>query len=447
MSVLLRLRPRHWSRETRLLVVTIVLSVSVLLLLARFRFPSQEPLQLPAQPLQRLAARAAFDDLSAAVMRASDRVRPSLFVVMLSSPEPEARRSFSLAEVLRHDRDVPVQRLAVAYRFRPTHALVMTTAPAAAFGRDAVRGTSLRARDELRGVTVLQTEAAGGDWQALATSSPVAPQYLLVAEATPAGVMVRPLFGASADRFESPQWDAPLLALGQDVRAPHGSLVFSLDGAFVGAVTTENGPTAIVPADALTAAANRLLSTPPRPLATFGLRLQALDPALAAATGTTAGVMISAVQADGPSAGLLRPGDVLRTANGESLTAPDTALLTLAALDPSRACRFDVWRDGAGVEVLVTPRAIAAAERVMPSELGLTLRRASRGSVVAQVAPLSVAEQAGLQAGDLIAWAGAAQAPPPEAVLRAYAAQASGSALLVGVERGGQPLVVALPHP
>jgi S1-C subfamily serine protease len=106
-----------------------------------------------------------------------------------------------------------------------------------------------------------------------------------------------------------------------------------------------------------------------------------------------------------------------------------------------------VWRDGAGVEVLVTPRAIAAAERVMPSELGLTLRRASRGSVVAQVAPLSVAEQAGLQAGDLIAWAGAAQAPPPEAVLRAYAAQASGSALLVGVERGGQPLVVALPHP
>ena len=447
MSVLLRLRPRHWSRETRLLVVTIVLSVSVLLLLARFRFPTQEPLELPAQPLQRLAARAAFDDLSAAVMRASDRVRPSLFVVMLSSPEPEARRSFSLDDVLRHDRDMRTQRLAVAFRFRPTHALVMTTAPAAAFGHDGVRGTSVRARDELRGLTVLQTDAAAGDWQGLATSSPVAPQYLLVAEATPAGVVVRPLFGASADRFESPQWDAPLLALGQDVRAPHGSLVFSLDGAFVGAVTTENGPTAIVPADALTAAASRLLSTPARPLATFGLRLQALDPALAAATGATAGVVISAVEADGPSAGRLRPGDVIRFANGQPLTAPDTALLTLAALDPSRACTFSVWRNGAAADVSVTPRPVAAAERVTPSELGLTLRRGAEGSLVAHVSPGSIAEQAGLQPGDLITWTGSTQAPAPAAVLRAYAAQASGSALLAGVERGGQPLVVALPHP
>src|SRR5690349_12674799 len=66
---------RGWTRETRLLVVTIVLSVSVLLALARLRFPGQEPrerLVLPARPLQQIVERASFDDLTNAVTRAAD---------------------------------------------------------------------------------------------------------------------------------------------------------------------------------------------------------------------------------------------------------------------------------------------------------------------------------------------------------------------------------------
>jgi ABC-type Fe3+-siderophore transport system permease subunit len=53
------LDPRRWPRETRLLVVTIVLSLAVLMTLARFRFPAEQPLTLPVQPLQQLAACAA----------------------------------------------------------------------------------------------------------------------------------------------------------------------------------------------------------------------------------------------------------------------------------------------------------------------------------------------------------------------------------------------------
>jgi len=76
----LTLDPRRWPRETRLLVVTIVLSLAVLLTLARFRFPAQQ-LTLPVQPLQQLAARAAFDDLGASVTRAVTLLRSSLVVV------------------------------------------------------------------------------------------------------------------------------------------------------------------------------------------------------------------------------------------------------------------------------------------------------------------------------------------------------------------------------
>ena len=81
--------PRRWPRETRLLVVTIVLWLAVLLTLARFRFPAEQPLTLPVQPLQQLAARAAFDDLSASVTRAATQVRPSLW----SSPVHQLWRS------------------------------------------------------------------------------------------------------------------------------------------------------------------------------------------------------------------------------------------------------------------------------------------------------------------------------------------------------------------
>jgi hypothetical protein len=53
----------------------------------------------------------------------------------------------------------------------------------------------------------------------------------------------------------------------------------------------------------------------------------------------------------------------------------------------------------------------------------------------------------GLLTGDLITWAGGTPAPSPAVILRAYAAQASETALLVGVERGSEPLVMALPRP
>ena len=77
--------------ETRLLAATIGVSLVVLLVLSRFRFPEASPESrdwASAQPLARLAARAAFDDLSLAVRELSSRVNASLLVVRTAAAGP-----------------------------------------------------------------------------------------------------------------------------------------------------------------------------------------------------------------------------------------------------------------------------------------------------------------------------------------------------------------------
>ena len=117
--------PRRWPRETRLLVITIVLSLAVLLMLARFRFPAQQPLALPVQPLQQLAARAAFDDLSASVTRAVVRV-----VHPCSSwPAHQPRRSSAVSRsrtCLRQDGTEATADYVLALRFRRDLAVVVS---------------------------------------------------------------------------------------------------------------------------------------------------------------------------------------------------------------------------------------------------------------------------------------------------------------------------------
>src|SRR4051812_33276392 len=141
--------PRRWPRETRLLVVTIVLSVAGLVMLARFRFPTQQPLALPVQPLQQLAARAAFDDLSASVTRATARVRASL-VVVARAPAPEVARSFSLEDVLRQDGTEPAADHVLALRFRPNLAVVVSAGRPLSLRAADARVLQVQRRDDLR---------------------------------------------------------------------------------------------------------------------------------------------------------------------------------------------------------------------------------------------------------------------------------------------------------
>lgn len=70
------------GRETRLLLLVMVIAVAVLLVLARFRYPVADRVAATpaAGPIERLAARATFEELALIMADLSARVQPTIGV-------------------------------------------------------------------------------------------------------------------------------------------------------------------------------------------------------------------------------------------------------------------------------------------------------------------------------------------------------------------------------
>src|SRR5262245_20007432 len=79
------------GRDSRMLALVIVIAVAVLVLLARFRFSQSEarPAAVTPGPLERLAARATYDDLASAVHSTLQRVESALVLFTL---EPDTQK-------------------------------------------------------------------------------------------------------------------------------------------------------------------------------------------------------------------------------------------------------------------------------------------------------------------------------------------------------------------
>jgi hypothetical protein len=438
---------RPWSRETRLLVVTIVLAVSVLLALARLRFPGGEPterLSLPARPLQQLADRAAFDDFGAAVARVSAQVRPVLRVMTLAGDEAPA--SATLSDVLLAA-PRPVAH-AVAIHVGGGRYVAL---PGRATAIGAPDGLRLARRDHLRQVAVF---AGPSNVPVLSSSRPALPAFLVVAEATVTGVAVRPMFGPSAETVRDPRWDQPVNALGPSA-APAGALVFSLEGAFVGGIADGPEGRVLVPADALLDAADG--NGHAREPRAIGIHVQPLDPALRAALGADTGAVVSAVDAHGPAAGRLEPGDVVRSIGGVAVRGPDDLLLRAALAPPDSPIDLEVVRRRAAVRVRIESLALGTSARAeavaaAPAEgaaaipLGATLAASPRGTRITRVAPGGAAARAGLRSGDEVRWILGAAGANPATLLAAWKALPPGGHLALGIDRGA-PIVLAVARP
>src|SRR4051794_28014903 len=375
---------RGWTRETRLLVVTVLLAVSVLLALARLRFPGAEPsarLSLPVRPLQQIVERASFDDLAASVTRAADRIRPALAVISLPPGESPITSS-NLAEQLAATPSIPGRATALHIGDDRWVALV-----AGAAGPDVTSpGLTVAGQDVLRGLVVLtgKTDSA----TVLSTSRPALPAFLVAAEPTAAGVAVRPVFVPASDPTSDARWASPLWALPADA-PPAGSLVFSLEGAFVGAVVEVSSGTALVPADTVLGLAATIDRT--RVPWSIGIRLQRLDVGLAAALGVEKGAVVAEVEPGSASRDRLAPGDVVTAVDGVEVAAPDEVLLRVAAADPGKGIDLDVVRGGQPVKIHVADGAeptqsgaatTTTAETRAPStpSLGAQLVPSARGS-------------------------------------------------------------------
>jgi len=236
------------SRETRLLLIVITLSVVVLIGLSRFRFPAErsrgDAAASPA-PLERLAARATYDELAAIIAKLSQRVAPLVTVLRVEAGGQ--------------------QRFVPAVRVRPDLTLAHVPADSRVLAIVGTQGSSpdVVAYDPDRELVLIRVPADPSRVISLASTPPAssAPRYVAAVEGTRGGPTLRPVFLGRTDPLQDDRY-GDLLVLGGVLQASPGSLIFELDGSFVGLCIMEEGFIAGVPGRALEAAVGRLLAPP-----------------------------------------------------------------------------------------------------------------------------------------------------------------------------------------
>ncbi|MGV3516490.1 PDZ domain-containing protein [Luteitalea sp.] len=430
------------------------MSLVVLLVLSRFRFPDASTDArdgAAAQPLARLAARAAFDDLSLAVRELTSRVNGSLLAVRTSG---QAGAATALSPTSRDARLLP------ALRVRDDAAVVLVPEGTVVERIIGVPGpVTVLARDAVRGFALVRVPPQTAPMLSIREGQqPLpAPGYLAVAEATGAGTSVRPVFVGRSDGVGDPRWDTPLLTLGRGAAADIGAPVFTLDGRFAGMVTATDGEPALIPADVVLASVDQLLRGAVTTTGDIGVATQPLDQALARATGASFGAVVAAVDTESPAAQTIAPGDVITAVNGQPIRSPDALRLRVSRTAPGTSLTLTLRREGVFLSVPVTvrarptaattpaPAARAATATTAERTLGLTLRGvAGTGSEVLRVQAGSIAEACGLRAGDLVVGLGRARTPAPDDITAAFTKLPAGGALFLSVERDGEPRLVAL---
>lgn len=445
------LRAATPSRETRLLAATIAVSVLVLLVLGRFRFPDGpsigvEPVQ--SQPLARLASRAAFDDLSLAIGQLTSRVGPSLVVLRLSLVD---HGTASGAVPLPQTVFVP------GIRVRDDVAVARVPAGARVEGVVGAPGaTSVVGHDPVRELALVRIPAQPAQVLGMreGTTPLPAPGYVAMASASQGGVALQPLFVGRSDAQADPRWDVPLVTLGPGIQADGGAPVFTLDGRLAGlTMPTDTGPgVVLVPSEALMTAVDEIFAGATVSSGDIGVATQPLDGRAARATGAPAGAVVSFVEDGGPALDQLWVGDVITAVNGQPILSPAALQQRVRRARPGTSLTLTVLRDGNYLSLPVKARALptpttsaAAPADTAASDLGLTLRaEAGQGAQVVRVRAGSAADVAGLAAGDLIHAVGRERTPSPSSVQQAWNALPGGGSVFLGVTRDGRPRAVVL---
>jgi hypothetical protein len=248
------------GREARLLVLVVSVSLAVLFVLARFRFPAADITVVTpsAAPLAGLAARATFDDMASTMADVLARVSGSIAVVQLEAPEVKPRRGEPVPAPV-PARWVPALRvsddLAIAYAPTGWH-------PVAGLNLDGP--VTLVASDARTQTALVRVPAAGAfpDGLAGALSGFTGLAYAAVVDATPAGASVQPRFLGRVYTTTDEGWPQPEFSIaGQDAPGP-GHLIFGINGRLIGLVSGAVDAPRLLTADALQALVGRLRAAP-----------------------------------------------------------------------------------------------------------------------------------------------------------------------------------------
>ena len=257
-------RDDRFGRDSRLLALVILIALAVLVVLARFRFPPSDsrPAAVAPGPLERLAARATYDDLAAAVHSVLQRVEPALLTVIVEADGAAGKPGFG-GEII--PGSSPERRRLVAVRLRRDTAILFAPKGFRIASGELDEPLTVRGIDLAKEVTVvtpsLQTE---NDQQASSADDFSGFAYVCVIEPTPAGPTATPVFLGRVRVEPDERWAGEVLLLGGTPALPAGSLLFQLDGRFLGMVTGRpDGAQTLVPASLLERALLGLSGRPP----------------------------------------------------------------------------------------------------------------------------------------------------------------------------------------
>ena len=262
----------HSSRETRLLAIVIVVAIAVLLLIARFRFPSAklDDVAPGSSSLAGLAARAAFDEMGTTMSNLLDRVGPAIAILQvepiagagkpegLARPEGVAKKdarargragSVSAAE---SGSDLP--RLVPALRLRSDLAVVYVPPGMRITGELGAPDHAVAVTPQApENVAVVELSTLGTYTTLVTLDGFAGVRYVGIVTAAQGGATIQPGFIGRATDMAGVGWPKPLLAIPASPEIPAGAFLFAIDGRLIGMATHEAGQQAIVPAALLSA--------------------------------------------------------------------------------------------------------------------------------------------------------------------------------------------------
>ena len=320
---------------------------------------------------------------------------------------------------------------------------------------------------------------------ALGNSSDVEPGQWVIAVGNPFGlggtVTAGIVSARGRDIGEGPydsfiQIDAPIN------RGNSGGPLFTQDGKVVGVNTAILSPSGgsigigfAIPSNTVKDVVAQIEKSGHVTRGYLGVEAQVVSPGIAramklpgAAGSDDRGALVASVQPDSPATKAdLQPGDVIRAVNGDHVGTPRDLARDIAMVAPGSSAKLDVIRDGNARSVDVTIGTLPGRQEAsagggqgsgQPPGIGLALAPltpdvrqqldlpdGAKGAVVAQVQSGSPAEQAGLQAGDVVMGVGQKSVSSPhEAADAIRAASRAGQPLALRILRDGQPAFVAV---
>jgi serine protease Do len=270
------------------------------------------------------------------------------------------------------------------------------------------------------------------------------------------------------------QIDAPIN------RGNSGGPLFTQDGKVVGVNTAILSPSGgsigigfAIPSNLVRNVVEQLETTGHVTRGYLGVEAQSVSPTMAralslpAGSGDERGALIASIQDGSPaSRSTLRPGDVIVGVDGKHVGSPRELAIAIAAIKPDTTASIDYVRSGKSATTQVTITKLAGTGGAGSSQqtdqtFGLNLAPLTsdlrqqlgldetvHGAVVKQVTPGSQAEQAGLQAGDVIVGVGnQSVASPAQASGALRKAVQGGQTIAMRIVRDGQMLFVAVTPP